>query len=175
MRSRRSSWRSGDGRRSGTSWLDSRRVSEIQWAAPPATAIFNGGTRGRYAAFSDALRGRPGEWAVFPREGGSSSSASSAAANIRAGKTKGFEPKGAFETAVDGATIYVRFVGEPSQAGEPANSDALGEHDEVTKGPTGAEVRAWAKAQGMEPRPGRLPAELWRAYKEAHDLQPESH
>lgn len=62
--------------------------------------------------FALALKDNPGQWAVLPAEYTSASSAKAAAQNLRRGKVKGFEPDGAFTTAIDDLTIYVKFVEE---------------------------------------------------------------
>lgn len=61
--------------------------------------------------FAAALRGNPDTWAVVPNEYTSEGAAKTAALSIRRGKLKGFEPAGAYTTAVDGLTVYVKYVG----------------------------------------------------------------
>lgn len=75
-----------------------------------------GQTAGRYQRFALALRDNPDAWAVLPSEYTSADAAKAAASNIRSGKVKGFEPKGAFTTAIDGVTIYVKYIGDSAEA-----------------------------------------------------------
>ena len=64
------------------------------------------------AEFADALRRRPGEWAIFRED-----AVPNVAGAIRCGRSKAFRPAGAFEATVrmipgtTRAVIYVRYVG----------------------------------------------------------------
>lgn len=69
-------------------------------------------SRGRnalYAAFREALRSRPGEWAIYPREFKNTGSASNTAANINHGRMPTFS-KG-FEARTSDGAVYVRYIG----------------------------------------------------------------
>ena len=71
------------------------------------------GTRGRnelYRAFALALKGRPGDWAKWPRDFKQSNVASATRRNIVAGKMANF-PAGEFEATVAKSIVYVRYVG----------------------------------------------------------------
>ncbi len=86
----------------------------IRWEAPP-----QGDRRGNYLtpaidwySFAAQLRDRPGEWGLLLMGGFSTTMAS----NIRYGRTRAFEPIGAFEAEtvrIDGVPhLYARFVGK---------------------------------------------------------------
>jgi hypothetical protein len=64
-----------------------------------------------YDAFRSALRGRSGEWAIYPKEM-SDLSAKRTAANINRGMK--MWPKGEFEARASGKHVYVRFIGGAS-------------------------------------------------------------
>ena len=140
--------------------MDDNDDSEIKWAEPPSYALFVGSGKqpGRYMEFAAQLKESPKRWAVLP--GGdktSENSAKATAQNIRRGKIKGFDD-GKFETAVDGLTIYVRFVGKPEPKVDTPDDDGAA-----------PAIRDWARTQGLEvPDRGRLPAHLVEAYRSAH-------
>lgn len=78
-------------------------TTEIEWETPPAP---------KRQDFADALRARPGDWAVFLR-----SANPSIAANINRGYSRSFQPAELFEARSVNvgsglADIYVRYVGE---------------------------------------------------------------
>lgn len=68
------------------------------------------GRNARYTEFSDALRGRPGEWAIWPVQLKNTVVANTVAGNVRRGALKNF-PAGEFEAVQRGLTVYVRYVG----------------------------------------------------------------
>lgn len=84
-------------------------MSDITWQEPPPARKGPGSEK---TAFFDALRERPGEWALFP----SSPMHPNAAHNIKRGLYSGVEA-GEFDATArsrgDGTSdIYVRYVGE---------------------------------------------------------------
>jgi hypothetical protein len=94
----------------------------IRWEEPPP----HGNTllprsRNKYQAAADALRGRPGEWALIA-EGITTGSAGSLTNGIRTGKPSVFRPAGAFEARCVGsagstsARVYARYVGGDGRA-----------------------------------------------------------
>lgn len=79
--------------------------SEIVWETPPAREY-------RHRDFANALRARPGEWAVFQR-----SVHAGDYAKIKRGVPTAFQPAGTFEARAKSVgngrfDIYVRFIGE---------------------------------------------------------------
>ena len=73
---------------------------------------------GKYVPIADALRARPGEWALISSDGWSSS-----AHYIQKGVLLGFQPRGAFQAVLrnrrieDGQPrfdVWVRYVGDQS-------------------------------------------------------------
>jgi hypothetical protein len=92
------------------------KVEIIRWEDPPPS-----NTRkeppGKYVHIADALRQRPGEWAVV-----SENANSNMAYSIKNGTLKGFDPPRSFEAVSRGnpgyesrnnmrSTIYARFIG----------------------------------------------------------------
>lgn len=89
----------------------------IRWEEPPPhgnTLLPRGASK--YQAAADALRGRPGEWALIA-EGITTGSAGSLTNGIRTGRSRAFRPEGAFEARCVGsagsisARVYARYVG----------------------------------------------------------------
>ena len=82
----------------------------IQWETPPATSL-----RQRQMEIAEALRSKPGCWALVSTHA-SAAAAAASASRIRTGKRKAFVPAFAFDAAprlVDGqARVYVRYVGK---------------------------------------------------------------
>lgn len=84
---------------------------EIEWGEPPPRS----GNSGWNQLLADALRARPGEWAIWKR-----SAASANASNVKSGALAAFRPARAFETRTKrnerGSerlhTIWVRYIGE---------------------------------------------------------------
>lgn len=81
--------------------------ANLVWADPPAKP-----KRGRHAEFAEALRSRPGQWAVLATFDGTEKKRGWSTSNgINSGKYIDF-PKGAFQAvtrSVDGTTrVYVR-------------------------------------------------------------------
>lgn len=68
------------------------------------------GRNALYAAFREALRARPGEWAIWPREMKDRKIAQLTAGNINRGGTKSF-PKDEFEARSSDNVVYVRYIG----------------------------------------------------------------
>lgn len=90
--------------------MSESNVTDIEWETPPDHG--NSG-KAKYQDFADALRARPGEWAVFAR-----AVSPAQASMVSGGGSKAFRPRGAFQgrqvSTGDGkADIYARFVGEP--------------------------------------------------------------
>lgn len=77
--------------------------------APPPGEI---GRNSMYREFAEALRDRPGEWAIWPREFKNKQTACACVSNIRRGDRGIF--KDGFEAVARGVTVYVRFVGGES-------------------------------------------------------------
>ena len=91
-------------------------MDEIRWEEPP-TARSKYYPQGRYVAIAEALRKRPGKWAVV-----SADTQGNLAGFINKGRVKGFAPAGSFEAVsrVNAGyadrnsmrfTVYARFVG----------------------------------------------------------------
>lgn len=69
-------------------------------------------TNDLYRRFAEALRDRPGEWAVWPHEQYSTGRYAAAVANnIRKGKYSAL-PMGEFEVYAAEKRVYVRFIGD---------------------------------------------------------------
>ena len=68
------------------------------------------GRNGKYTEFADALRGRPGEWAIWPVKLKNDLTARTVTASVRRGTLKNF-PAGQFEATQRGTTVYARYVG----------------------------------------------------------------
>lgn len=71
------------------------------------------GRNGLYDAFRNALRARPGEWAVWPRELKNKATAWQTVGNINRGDGA-WRPVGSFEARSSEAAVYVRFIGDAS-------------------------------------------------------------
>lgn len=88
-------------------------MTDIKWQDPPRNAAGRPGAPGKWASIADALRERPGEWALVAEN-----APASTAANIRRGTYVGLGPAGSFEAVSRNtkrdrrADIYARFVGE---------------------------------------------------------------
>jgi len=88
-------------------------MSEINWQEPPAGRRTKA-RAGKWQQFADALRARPGHWALMSED-----IAVSVATQINKGTSAAFRPAGAFEattrTADDSrrgrGAIWVRYVG----------------------------------------------------------------
>lgn len=80
------------------------------WQDPPASAV-DGRRSTSHEHLADALRDRPGEWALIARYQ-TRDRASSVASHIRRGRAAAWEPAGAFEAAFDGGDLYARYVKE---------------------------------------------------------------
>lgn len=141
----------------------------IVWEEPPPTALFAGQKRGSYTEFAAALREHPGRWGVLPGERKTSESAKNTAQNVRRGVMKDF-PKGQFETAVDHTKVYVRFVGDDQQDGPAKSQSAAPASEGGADEPADSKrIRAWGRANGFDlPDRGRMPAEVYEAYRRAH-------
>lgn len=166
--------------RSGYVFDTSRKGSwmEIKWEDPPehAARIGSGKHRGKYLELALALREQPGRWALLHVEGQTRTEkgANATAQNIRRGKVKGFTPAGAYETAVDGTKIWVRFKGAATQSDEGEEDEEEGEDgDEASIMADPARVREWAANNGFKvPARGRLPRQLVEAYSAAVEKRP---
>lgn len=69
------------------------------------------GRNALYAAFREALKARPNEWAIYPREFKNKDSASSAAANINRDRDASYI---GYEARSSDGVVYVRYVGGAS-------------------------------------------------------------
>jgi len=87
---------------------------EINWQSPPESK----GNKARGVSrirFTNALRERPGEWAVLTEDG-----SLSMVTIVKTGASPAYAPAGAFEATSRSSgdsrrgTIYIRFVGEPA-------------------------------------------------------------
>lgn len=174
-------------------------MPDIIWEAPPPTARMGSAHKGKYADIARALRDpenedpdAPGKsrWARLPQDSPprAEKTSENLAANIRRGINSDFRPKGAFETAIDGVEIWVRYIGEPPpeepkppRSSEGQDNGQDGGQDGSEGGQEGhegqpparpevnpAEVRAWARNNGFHvPDRGRLPQNVIDAYKAA--------
>lgn len=71
----------------------------------------NRGRNALYSAFRDALRSRPGEWAIYPREFKNKASATGTTSNINNGRMPTFPPD-LFEARTSDMVVYVRYKGD---------------------------------------------------------------
>lgn len=155
------------------------RMTDITWEDPPAHALTRSG-RSKYASFARALRENPERWGVLPSDGErTEKGAHGTAQNIRRGVMSDFKPKGAFETAVDGARVFVRFIGEPDadeqgddESDEKRDSDSSSESrvviPEGVQPASASTIRAWARNNGFNvPERGNLPDDVRNAYYRA--------
>lgn len=85
-------------------------VSEFEFTFVDTPPPPSRGRNALYAAFREALRGRPGEWAIWPREFKNKNAASATVANITRGRSPAF-PAGEFEARASDGVVYVRYVG----------------------------------------------------------------
>ncbi len=144
---------------------------EIVWQTPPTHALQQQ-RRTKYDEFADALKARPGEWAVLPGTKATVDSAKSTAMNIRNGRMSAFKPKGKWDVVVDGKTIYVRYMGDDAQATTEGEDVQQQDHVEVEGGHKveASVIRAWARENGFDvPERGRLGANVIAAFEEAQD------
>jgi hypothetical protein len=154
---------------------------EIEWADPSEEAVFRWENRGgKYLDFALALKEHPNKWAILPVDDGDSPREKGGLQNlagyIRNGKTKGFT-KGEYEALVDDATgkplLHVRYVG-PKEHDDAKDDDA--EDSDRVRDPLGhdeddddvvdpAEVRAWARENGVDiSERGRIGREVMIGY-----------
>lgn len=171
---------------------------EIHWEDPPADVLFRHENRGgKYIEYALACRERPGKWATLPTEPTTTKgSATGLAQGIRLGTTKGFKPKGAFESVWAGVPsdpddpestevykVYVRYIGDPEPAeggegespvpgnGNGSDDDPPPDHADRPSGETARGViRQWARENGWPDvaQNGRLPEGVLDAYDRAH-------
>jgi len=82
-------------------------MSEVQWCDPPTP---RGGALNRreQRELAEQLRGRPGDWAVFPTHG-SYVAARALASRISRGRQSAFRE--GFEAMCRDGVVYVRYVG----------------------------------------------------------------
>ena len=146
---------------------------KLQFQDPPehAKRPGSGAQPGRYVQFAVELRKHPQRWCLLPSDGArrSEKGAEATAQNIRRGKVKGFAAR-QYETAVDGTTIYVRFVGEPDEEEKQPEP----EEEEADAGKAlAADIRRWAQEEGMNvPRVGKLSRDVIDAYMKSHRESP---
>jgi hypothetical protein len=92
-------------------------VEEIEWEEPPPATGKYYGNVGKYVAIANALKNRPGEWAIVSRE-----TQGNLASIIKKGKVRGFAPAGSFEAVSrinpdntsrsnPRCTVYARYIG----------------------------------------------------------------
>lgn len=101
----------------------------IRWENPPEHANKRPARAPKYQKAADALRARPGEWAVIA-EKRTTGSAGGLSHNIRNGRNP-WLPAGAWEARVVGpagglGTVYARYVGEAGSEATPKDSSDLG-------------------------------------------------
>lgn len=83
----------------------------IVWEDPPRDAVRPGRREGgKFGEQADALRANPGK-SMRLVESVTPASAKALAGQIERGKRKGFEPAGAFSTAVSGNIVWVTYDG----------------------------------------------------------------
>lgn len=68
------------------------------------------GRNGIYDAFRQALKARPGEWAIYPKEFATTSSATATVANLKRGNSSKY-PRGEYEARSSQKVVYVRYTG----------------------------------------------------------------
>ena len=141
----------------------------IIWEEPPAK-VLNQHRVGSLGEWMAQLAEHPMEWGRVDKEWDNPSSARAAAGNIRNGKVKGFK-KGDFEAIAHEGKVWARYIkGMPLAKGDDGD-DGSADDDERKSYPP--KVRAWAKLQGLEVKPGRLPDSLVKRYEDATgDLRP---
>jgi len=143
---------------------------DIEWSEPPAAALRRQHATGKYTDLAAALRAHPDRWAKVPDEDRTAKGAQGTAQNIRRGKVKGFEnqPGQRFETAVDGASIWVRCVPVEGVKEDPAPREPpQRDGDGLARA-----VRAWAQDQGIPVSVrGRVAQELVDQYLAAQQGQ----
>lgn len=76
----------------------------------PSRQPSGGGAPAKYMDFAEALRGNPGKWAEFPKQGTPREN-SVAGIHIRKGNLAAFRC-GGFEAANRNSVLYVRYVGK---------------------------------------------------------------
>lgn len=139
-------------------------TDEIIWEEPSENALRPRPT-GQYRVFAEALRTNVGRWAVLPGERKNAESARNTATNVRQGKMKDF-PKGEFDVVTDDVKIFVRYTGPVVAEGEGGDPDEI----PIPGAPDPKKVRAWANANGFTlPAQGRMPADVYEAYRKAHE------
>lgn len=148
---------------------------KLQFQDPPehAKRPGSGAQPGRYMQFAVELKKHPNRWVLLPSDGTrrSEKGAEATAQNIRRGKVKGFAPR-QYETAVDGTTIYVRYLGEPEEPEEKPEPEEEEEGADAGKA-LAADIRAWALEEGMTvPRVGKLSRDVIDAYMKSHRESP---
>lgn len=92
-------------------------MSVVRWEDPPPHGNARR-DRGGWGIVAEALKARPGEWAVIG-EGVKHGTAGALVTRITRGQRAWWSPAGAFEArgraGTDGlVTVYARYVGEPS-------------------------------------------------------------
>lgn len=141
----------------------------IIWEEPPPEALAMKYRAGTLGDFMENLTKRPSTWARLDRKYNTLDSARAAASIIRNGVRgrKGFK-KGDFEAVAheidDGPRVWARYIREKA-ADVDAGDDGSADEDERRSFPP--KVRAWAKLNGIEVKPGRLPGALVQRYVEA--------
>ena len=84
---------------------------EVEWVEElPSRAPRGRQPEPKYKAFLEALRKRPGVWAVLIKVHESDQKASKLASDLRTGRVK--SPPGRYEYASRGTTVYARYLGE---------------------------------------------------------------
>lgn len=131
----------------------------VAWEEPPET---RGGTQPSiYTPIAAELRNNPGKWARLD-DRYNSNSAYQFVLSVRHGKPRAFSPAGSFEAEHDGATPYVRYVGEPED-NAPLDLTSTG----VSAAPDPAVVRQWARRVGLGvSERGAVPQRIVEAYLE---------
>lgn len=85
--------------------MTKKKKDAVQWEEPPARSVRN--REGKYDEFFDALRSKPGKWALFPGK-----TTTSTATSINNGKYANIDKhefEAVFRTKDDGTTgVWVR-------------------------------------------------------------------
>jgi hypothetical protein len=90
---------------------DKEDEMEVEWVEElPKQKAGRRGGGGKYTAALEALRERPGVWAVLTKGNESNQKAHNQASNLRLGKVA--LPPGRYEYASRGTTVYARYIGE---------------------------------------------------------------
>lgn len=108
-----------------------------EWTGPPSSVLTQ--KYRDYSGTADQLRARPGQWARLT-DRSSPSAAYQFALAVRRGQPVAFKPRGEFEGAHQGCSVYVRYVGEGG-ANHPEPAEFVEGHVESDKRTMSDEAR----------------------------------